>query len=169
MVAVALSARLSMPVPGTDVPQSLQTLTVLLVGCWLGAGLGAFALIAYSLVGGLGVPVFADGASGWSHLIGSTAGYLVGFVVGAALVGLCADRGLTRRVGPAFAAMVAGHALILACGWAWLATSLGAGAAYGGGVAPFLLGGLAKSLVGAVAAVLLARTRKRELGVPSAA
>lgn len=157
VIAVALSARWSVPVPGTDVPQSLQTLAVLLVGCVLGARLGALALAAYVLAGGLGLPVFADGASGWSHVVGSTAGYLVGFVLGATTVGLSADRGLTRRLVPAFAAMLAGHALILGCGWAWLATSLGAAAAFSGGVAPFLLGGLAKSLAGAAAAALLAR------------
>jgi biotin transport system substrate-specific component len=156
-VAVALAARLSVPVPGTDVPQSLQTLAVLLVGCWLGAPLGALALVVYVLAGGVGVPVFADGASGWSHLLGSSGGYLAGFVVGAAAIGLCADRGLMQRVTVAFTAMLAGHALILACGWAWLAQSIGAAAAFSGGVAPFLWGGLAKSLVGCAIAVPLAR------------
>ena len=143
--------------PGTDVPQSLQTLAVLLVGCWLGARLGALALVAYVLAGGAGLPVFADGASGWSHLVGSSGGYLVGFVVGAAAIGHYADRGLTRRVPLAFTAMLAGHALILGFGWAWLAQSIGAAAAFSGGVEPFLWGGLAKSLVGCAAAVPLAR------------
>jgi biotin transport system substrate-specific component len=127
------------------------------VGCALGARLGALALVAYVLAGGVGLPVFSDGGSGWGHLAGSSGGYLVGFVAGAAAIGACADRSLMRRVVPAFAAMVGGHVIILAFGWAWLAISLGAAGAFSGGVAPFLVGGVAKSLAGTALAVPFAR------------
>lgn len=156
-MVVAVSARVSVPVPGTDVPQSLQTLAVLVVGSWLGMREGTLALTAYVLVGALGAPVFSDGGSGWVHLAGSTGGYLVGFVFAAGAIGICSDRGLTQRIGWAFAAMLGGHLVILALGWAWLATSVGAVAAYQGGVAPFLVGGVAKSLVGTLIAVPIAR------------
>jgi biotin transport system substrate-specific component len=157
---VALAARVSVPVPGTDVPQSLQTLAVLVVGSWLGARLGAFALATYVLVGALGLPVFSDGGAGWDHLVGSSGGYLVGFIVAAAATGVCSDRGLTKRVAPAVAALLGGHALILIFGWAWLATSVGAGGAFSGGVAPFLIGGVVKSVVGAAVVVRLRTFRE---------
>ena len=87
VAAVALAARVSVPVPGSPVPQSLQTLAVVLVGAWLGSARGAAALVAYLLAGALGLPVFADGGAGPAYATGPTAGYLAGCVAGAALVG----------------------------------------------------------------------------------
>jgi len=159
VLAVAISARLSVPVPGTDVPQSLQTLAVLVVAAWLGAVDGGVALVAYVLMGASGLPVYSDGGSGWGHLLGSTGGYLVGFVVAGVAVGAAADRGLLRRAGWALAAMLGGHLVILTLGWAWLSTSVGAAAAFQGGVVPFLWGGVVKSVVGAAAVVLIVRRR----------
>lgn len=158
VVALTLSSRVTATVPGSSVPQSAQTLIVLLVGALLGARFGAATVVAWLLVGGLGWPVFAEGASGWEHLVGPTAGYLLGFVVAAAAVGRLADRGLVRRPVPALAAMLGGHGVILALGWARLAGTLGPAAAFGRGVAPFLVGGALKSAAAAVVAVGVART-----------
>lgn len=156
VLAVALSARLTLPVPGTNVPQSAQTLAVVLAGAFLGARGAALALTAYLVVGGLGLPVFADGAAGWEQVAGPTGGYLVGFVVVACGVGLAADRGWLARALPAVAVMLGGHALILLLGWAWLARTLGGDAAWAGGVTPFLAGGIFKSVL-AAAVFLVAR------------
>ncbi len=136
-------------IPGTSVPQSAQTLAVVLVGAFLGARDGALALVLYLLAGGAGVPVFADGASGWPHLAGATGGYLVGFVLAAGIVGWFADRGHVARLRAALVVMVVGHVVILSLGWLRLAWSLGPGEAFASGVAPFLSGGLAKSVVAA--------------------
>jgi len=144
-----VAARFSVPVPGTEVPQSLQTLAVLFVGYLLGARLGVTALVVYLIVGAAGVPVFADGASGLDRLFGPTAGYLVGFVVGGGLLGVAADRGV-RNPGAVFLLMVSGHLVILLLGWAWLARSIGPGDAWSGGVAPFLGGGVWKSIAAAL-------------------
>lgn len=154
VLAVALSSRVTATVPGSSVPQSAQTLVVLLVGALLGARSGAATLVAWLLVGGLGGPVFADGASGWGHLVGPSAGYLLGFVVAAAAVGRLADRGLLDRPGPALGAMLGGHGVILALGWARLAWTLEAVEAFRQGVAPFLAGAVLKS-VGAAAVVVV--------------
>ena len=154
---VAVSARVSATIPGTSVPQSAQTLAVVLVGAFLGARDGASALVLYLLAGGAGVPVFADGASGWPHLAGATGGYLIGFVLASGLVGWFADRGDVARLRAALAVMIAGHAVILSLGWLRLAWSLGLQDAYASGVAPFLPGGLAKSVVAAVVASVWTR------------
>jgi len=153
VVLVALSARLSVTIPGSPLPQSAQTLAVVLVGALLGARDGSLAIGAYLLAGAAGVPVFADGASGWSHLIGPTAGYLAGFLLAAWGVGRLADRGRLRRLWPAALGMLAAHALILTLGWVRLTASLGPVAAFEGGVAPFVLGGIVKSLIAAGLAV----------------
>ena len=149
---IAVSARVSATIPGTSVPQSAQTLAVVLAGAFLGARGGALALALYLLAGGAGVPVFADGASGWAHLAGPTGGYLAGFVLAAGIVGGLANREHMARLPAAVAAMALGHAVILGPGWLRLAWSLGPHEAFAAGVAPFLLGGLAKSIVGGVAA-----------------
>lgn len=155
VVSVAVAARVDVAIPGTPVPQSLQTLAVVLVGGALGLRLGTLALVAYLSAGAVGLPVFAGGAAGMDALVGPTAGYLGGFVGAAALVGWAGDRGRLARFGPALAAAVAAHLVILLPGWAWLARDIGAGAAWRGGVTPFLWGGAVKA---AVAAALLAWT-----------
>ena len=144
-------------------PQSAQTLGVVLVGACLGARDGALALVLYLLAGGVGVPVFADGASGWPHLTGPTGGYLVGFVLAAGIVGWFADEGHLARSRMALVAMILGHVIILTLGWLRLAWPLGPSEAFATGVAPFVLGGLAKSIVAGV--LVSAATRQiREPG-----
>lgn len=155
VVAIALAARVDVAIPGTPVPQSLQTLAVVIVGGWLGCRLGATALTAYLLAGAVGLPVFAGGAGGPGVLVGPTAGYLFGFVVAATLVGLARDRGRLERLGPAIAVMVVAHLLILSVGWLRLAFELGAQPAWAGGVVPFIVGGVVKSIVGAALVVFV--------------
>ena len=159
VAAVALAARLSVPVPGSPVPQSLQTLAVVLVGAWLGPARGAAALAAYLLVGTLGLPVFADGAAGPAHATGPTAGYFAGFVVATALVGWWVRQGWGTTFASVLAGMVTAHVVILALGWLRLASTLGAPTAFATGVAPFLWGGLVKSGVGALVWVALGPRR----------
>lgn len=166
VLAIALSARVATTLPGSSVPQSAQTLAVLLVGAFLGARDGSIALVAYLLLGGAGVPVFADGASGWAHLVGPTAGYLLAFALTAGLVGWLADLGRLRGLLPALAAMLGGHALILGLGWIRLALTLGGAEAFQAGVAPFIAGGVAKSAL--AAAVLIGAQRTRFLAQTAA-
>jgi len=146
-MAVAASGRLAATIPGSDVPQSAQTLFVLVVGSLLGARDGTLALGAYLVLGTLGLPFFADGESGWQHLWGPTAGYLGGFVMAAGLLGRLADLGVLRSWGPTFVATIGAHVVILALGWMRLALTLGAVPAFTAGVEPFVLGGILKSLV----------------------
>ena len=159
VLVVAVAARVTATIPGSPVPQSAQTLGVLVIGALLGARLAATALVAYLAVGALGVPVFADGGAGWFHLTGLTAGYLVGFVLAASLLGWLRERGHLDRLLPCAIAMLAGHTVIMATGWAWLAASTGPGPAYTQGVAPFLMGGALKSLLGAAIVLLALRWR----------
>lgn len=156
-LVVALAAQLSVPIPGSAVPQSLQTLAVLMVGAVLGAGRGGAAMVLYVLMGAAGLPVFADGASGVARLWGPTSGYLVGFVLGAALAGWWVGQGWRRGFPTLVAGMAVGHGVILALGWLRLAWPLGPGAALAQGVVPFLWGGAVKSVVAAGVLVAWAR------------
>ena len=147
---IAVAARLEFPLPGTDIPQTAQTVAVLLAGAFLGFAGGA-----------VGLPVFAGGGSGVATLLGPSGGYLLGFWFAAALTGYLSDRGVLSRLLPATAAMLGAHAMILGVGATLLAARVGFVAAWFNGVAPFLLGGLIKSVVAAAAVVVVARLRGR--------
>ncbi|MFS2031990.1 MULTISPECIES: biotin transporter BioY [unclassified Curtobacterium] len=138
-------------VPLWPVPITGQTLAVLLVGSALGARRGALSMLVYALLGVVGLPVFADGTGGASVLVGPTGGYVVGFVAAAALVGWVAERFGDRRFTAALLSFVLGTVVTFAAGMAWLAVSLGLDLQHTleYGLYPFVVGGLAKALVGA--------------------
>src|SRR5207247_11005445 len=87
----ALAAQVSFTAPWTTVPYTLQTGAVLLVGTSLGLRRGALSMALYVLAGVIGLPVYADGASGLAKLLGFTGGYLVAFIVAGAIVGWLAE------------------------------------------------------------------------------
>jgi biotin transport system substrate-specific component len=155
VVALAVSARLSLPVPGSPVPMTLQSLAVLCVGILLGPGQGLAALAIYLLVGALGAPVFAGGNAGLETLTGPTGGFLVGFLPGVWLAGAWTRSGRASRLGSAWLGMGIAQAVILACGWTRLAAEIGGMAAWAKGVWPFLPGALIKSLAAAAVARLV--------------
>lgn len=147
VAALIVSARISVVVPGSPVPQSMQTLAVVLVGVYLGPVRSGVAVAAYLAMGGLGVPVFADGASGVDRLVGPTAGYLAGFLVGAPLMAWWVRRPrLATRLGVLSGALAV-HVVILTLGWMRLSALIGVTEAFRDGVRPFLVGALVKSVV----------------------
>jgi biotin transport system substrate-specific component len=148
---VALLAQISIPLaPFSPVPITGQTLGVLLVGSLLGSRTGTLALLLYLAQGAFGLPFFADGASGVEVLYGTTAGYLVGFVIAAAVTGWLAERGWDKRVDMTVASMVLGTLIIYVFGVLWLAQFVGGlGQAFVLGVAPFIPGAVIKIAVAA--------------------
>ena len=152
------------------VPLTGQTLGVLLLGAAYGGRLGALTLLSYLLVGGFGLGVFSGGGAGWSYLSGATAGYLVGFLIAAPLVGLLAQRGLTRSFGGAVLVMSLGNVLIYLPGLAWLYTFAGQYAPAGtaplawtlsAGLVAFIPGDVLKLLVAAALLPLAERVLGR--------
>jgi len=157
-IFVSLLAQIS--IPWYPVPFTGQTLAVLLVGGVLGAWRGAASLLLYFIIGALGLPVFSDQAGGWDIITGATGGYIIGFILAAAVVGWIAERGADRRVVPMIFTLILGNILIYAIGVPWLASwtppgasaSLGWSQAYLYGIEPFVLGDALKL---AIAAALL--------------
>jgi biotin transport system substrate-specific component len=165
---VALAAQITIVLSFTPVPITAQTFTVFLVGGSLGVMRGAASLSLYVLLGLVGVPVYSDGGSGWDVVSGATGGYLVGFVVAAALAGLLAERRWDRRLSSSIAAMLTANVVIYVVGVPWLAAAadLGAQDALEQGLYPFVVGDLVKLyLAGALlpaAWKLVERTTGRE-------
>lgn len=144
------AAQLSIHTPLSPVPFTLQTLAVLLTGAALGSARGLLSMSLYLLAGVAGVPWFAGHAHGWG---GPSFGYLIGFVLAAAVVGRLAERRADRSVAGTVALMLAGTAVIYAVGASWLAADLhlSAATAWAEGVRPFLISDAAKLIIAAIA------------------
>lgn len=142
-ILLALSAKVQ--IPFYPVPMTLQTLAVLAIGAVFGARLATATLALYLIEGIVGLPVFAGAVAGPAYMVGPTGGYLVGFLVAGAFLGALADRGTLRSLLGLSVAMIAGHALIFALGFGWLALGVGASKAWAVGVAPFYAATLVKT------------------------
>src|SRR5689334_14730959 len=117
---VALCARITIPLPFTPVPLTMQNFGVLLVGLTLGSRRGFAALALYLAEGAFGLPVFnPTGPGGLAQLLGPTGGYLLAYPFVAAIAGSLAERG--RRTFARLAlASIAGELVLFAGGLAWL-------------------------------------------------
>ena len=147
---VAAFAQIEIPLQ--PVPITGQTFAVLLVGAALGSRRGAASLALYLAEGALGLPFFAGGAHGLGILTGATAGYLVGFIAAAYVIGLLAERGLERNVRTSLLPFLVGTLVIYAFGVTWLAILLGSlSKAIAAGLLPFLIGDAIKLVAAALA------------------
>ena len=144
----ALGAQIQVPIPGTPVPMTLQTLPVILAPCFLGARRGVLSMALYIAVGLLGAPVFADASSGLHVVLGATGGYLLGFFLAQPVIA----RVLRSTPGaPSWrdrlAAVIIGQIVIFTVGVLWLSVVMhsGLGDALAKGLVPFLPGDVLKS------------------------
>lgn len=170
----AVLAQVKFSLGFTPVPITGQTLATLLAGTVLGWKRGAASQFVY-WVAGIFMPFawYANDetgssiSAGWNYAIGTTAGYMVGFVLAAALVGALAERGQDRDLMTSVPAMLAGTAVIYTCGVSWLAIKLdipvatGETNAIGLGLVPFLIGDAIKLIIAGVAAPAVWRLLKR--------
>jgi biotin transport system substrate-specific component len=153
-ILVGLSAQVSVLLPFTPVPFTMQTFAVLLVGAGLGWQRALPSMLLYLAAGSVGVPWFAGGSSGFG---GASFGYIVGFILAAAVVGRLAEARADRKPLSTFATMVLGSGIIYAVGVPWLAVyyDVGLGRAISLGLVPFLVSDLLKA---AAAGLLLPGT-----------
>jgi len=118
---VALCARITLPLPFTPVPLTLQNFGVLLVGLLLGARRGFAALALYLAEGMMGLPVFSPiGPGGLAQLMGPTGGFLLAYPFVAGLAGLVMETGKRNFARAATAAGIA-EVVLFAGGLSWLA------------------------------------------------
>jgi biotin transport system substrate-specific component len=117
---IALAAQVSISLPFTPVPITGQTFAVATTAAALGLRTGAASSLLYVGAGLVGLPVYADGGSGWHAVSGASGGYLIGFIGCALLVGWCGDRGWTSSFSSTIGAMLLGETIIYICGLLWL-------------------------------------------------
>ena len=152
----AAAAQISVPLPFTPVPFTLQPMIVLIGGAVLGAPLGMTCQVLYLAAGIAGLPVFAASPilpQGVARLLGPTGGYLLAYPLAAFISGRLAERGFDRRYITSVLAMIAGLSVIFAGGVAWIAYVVpprpGMLAAIGAGLLPFIVADLLKVLLAA--------------------
>ena len=146
IAALVLAAKIKIPM--FPVPMTMGTFAVLSIGAAYGTRLGLATILGYMLIGALGFDVFAGSSaevSGLSYMMGSTGGYLVGYVLAVVALGALARTGWDRARGKMALALVLGNALIYVPGLIWLTVLYGLEAPIlSWGLTPFLLGDVVK-------------------------
>ncbi len=117
-----ISAQIQFPMPPLGVPQTLQTLVVILAALHLGPRWGVVSMLIYVLVGAIGAPIFSRGGAGMAVILGQSGGYILGFILSQPIIAHCVRKpdGSPRGWGAIVLASLAGHAVVFAIGVPWL-------------------------------------------------
>jgi biotin transport system substrate-specific component len=152
IIALAVAAKISIPM--WPVPVTMGTFAVLTIGAAYGPRLGLATILGYMIIGALGFDVFASSSAekfGLTYMMGSTGGYLLGYVLATLALGYFARLGWDRSIGLMALALVVGNALIYVPGLLWL------GQLYGWdqpilkwGFTPFVIGDALKLVLAAL-------------------
>ena len=159
-----LTVSAKVQVPFWPVPMTLQVAALMMIAATYGMRLGTSTMAAYLAAGAAGLPVFAgtpEKGIGLAYMMGTSGGYLAGFLVATVIVGYAADK-LPKMA--LWSAMLAGLAAIYALGLAWLAQFAPDGKLLAWGFTPFIAGDLVKITLAAVVvlgapAALIAKIR----------
>ena len=163
---IATLAQIAIPVPGSPVPVTGQTLAVYLIGTTYGARLGFATFSTYLLAGIAGAPVFAPAATvGLARLTGATGGYLIGMLIAVLVLGALADRKADQKFKTSFPALIFGSVIVFAFGLIWLNVSLNLTWAQtiSAGLTPFIFGEIIKIAITATSLPLIWRRISKKL------
>ena len=163
---IAALAQIAIPVPGSPVPVTGQTLAVYLIGTTYGARLGFATFATYLLAGIAGAPVFAPAATqGLARLTGATGGYLIGMLIAVLILGALADRKADQKFKTSFPALIFGSVIVFAFGLIWLNVSLNLtwSQTISAGLTPFIFGEVIKIAITATSLPLIWRKISKKL------
>lgn len=144
-IVIAISAKVKVPMWPVDM--SLQTLAIFTIAAVFGLKLGMATILLYLAEGAMGLPVFQgtpERGIGIAYMMGSTGGYLLGFVAMTAVTGWAADRGWWRNPFKIGAAMLFGEAALLMLGTVWLMYLFGFAQGIEYGIGPFIVADILK-------------------------
>ncbi len=147
---------ISIPLPFTPVPITLQLLAVTMSSAVLGKRLGFYSQGIYTLLGAIGLPVFAGGKAGFSVLLGPTGGYIIGFMASAFVIGWLIESFAPKQTNSKaeyltiLFSMIAGLLVIYSFGVIQLMIVANLSLIQGiiGGVTPFILADIIKIALG---------------------
>ena len=163
-IFLSVLAQIAIPVPGSPVPVTGQTLGVLLVGTTYGASLGLATFATYLVAGIAGAPVFAGASYGVEKITGATGGYLLGMLVSTYVLGLLAHKRFDQKFLTALPSMLIGTALTFPFGLIWLHQFTGKDWAwtFQAGLAPFIIGEALKIIIAGISLPILWRFINRK-------
>jgi biotin transport system substrate-specific component len=146
-------AQIALPIPGSPVPVTGQTLGALLIGASYGRALGASTFALYLAIGIAGAPVFSQQGHGVEKFIGPTGGYLVGMFLATIALSFLASKRWDKKFHTAIASMIIGQILIFAPGLFWLQRATGKDWSWtlNAGLTPFIFGEILKIAIAASA------------------
>ena len=162
-------AQISIPVPGSPVPVTGQTLGVFLIATTYGARLATGTFATYLLAAIAGAPLFAPSATlpsyGWARITSATGGYLIGMLVATAVIGYLAERKADQKFRTSFPMLILGSVIIFAFGLTWLHYSLDMtwSATIAAGLTPFIFGEALKIAITATSLPLIWKRISRRL------
>ena len=162
--ALAILAQIAIPVPGSPVPVTGQTLGVLLIGTAYGSTLGVTTFALYLLAGIAGAPVFANNGFGIDRVIGATGGYLIGMLVATYIVGQLARLRLDQKFLTALPSMLIGTVITFGFGLIWLQQYTGKDWAWtiNAGLTPFIVGEVLKIAIAGTSLPIIWRLVNRK-------
>jgi len=142
VLGLAALAQIALPIPGSPVPVTGQTLGVLILGTTYGSTLGFTTFAIYMLAGIAGAPVFANGGQGLDRIIGATGGYIIGMLVATFVLGQFARFRLDQKFLTALPSMLIGTIITFAFGVTWLHQYTGQSWSwtFSAGLTPFIVG-----------------------------
>lgn len=155
---IGILSQVSIPLPFSPVPITGQTLAIGLAATILGKKYGTISLLLYLALGAIGIPVFAGGAAGFGVLVGSTGGYLIGFIPTIFIIAYYIEK-TKFTVLNAMIANTIGMFVTLIFGTVWLkiAASLSWRDAMAFGFYPFIILGLVKAYVASALGVIIGK------------
>ncbi len=149
VIILSLSAQLTLnlDIAAFDIPITGQSLAVLVIAYLLGIQWGSLSILIYLVIGGLGMPVFADGASGFDKLLGASGGFLYGFLIASLVVNtVITEKQISWYRSLMF--MTLGTLVILIFGGFHLSYFIPWSKVLSAGIIPFLPGATIKILLG---------------------
>ena len=146
VLGLAALAQIAIPVPGSPVPVTGQTLGVLILGTTYGSTLGVTTFALYILAGIAGAPVFANSGHGLDRIVGATGGYIIGMLVATFVLGQLARFRLDQKFSTALPSMLIGTVITFSFGLIWLYQYTGQSWSWtvNAGLTPFIVGEVLK-------------------------
>jgi biotin transport system substrate-specific component len=164
VLGLAVLAQIAVPVPGSPVPVTGQTLGVLILGTAYGSTLGVTTFALYLLAGIAGAPVFANSGHGLDRIVGATGGYLIGMLVATFILGQLARFRLDQKFLTALPSMLIGTITTFSFGLVWLHQYTGQSWDWTikAGLTPFIVGEILKIAIAGTSLPVLWRVVNRK-------
>jgi biotin transport system substrate-specific component len=164
VLGLAVLAQIAIPVPGSPVPVTGQTLGVLILGTAYGSTLGFATFAIYLLAGIAGAPVFANSGHGLDRILGATGGYLIGMLVATFVLGQLARFRLDQNFLTALPSMLIGTITTFSFGLVWLHQYTGQSWSWtiNAGLTPFIVGEVLKIAIAGTSLPVIWRVVNRK-------